>query len=144
MDWPMGKIARISMTCGNHAAGGRMDWIDLYAFARFDSLQQFAAADIITNCLRHRDHAARKLATDFRAGRRRQLHRPIELARLADRRRARDSGLDSARLRGVSGNARPPLGVRIFPDVAFAVPHPDALDLETIVPLAHPRPPTKN
>src|SRR3546814_1946435 len=56
----------------------------------------------------------------------------LELARLADRRRARDSGLDSARLRGVSGNARPALGVRIFPDVAFAVHHRDDFDIEAM------------
>src|SRR3546814_17060802 len=130
MDWPMGKIARISMTCGNHAAGGRMDWIDLYAFARFDSLQQFAAADIITNCLRHRDHAARKLATDLRAGRRRQVHRPIELGRLGDRTRARDSGLESASLRGVGGYVWRGTGGHIFPDVAVAVTPRAAHDIQ--------------
>src|SRR3546814_15389612 len=61
------------------------------------------------------------------------LHDALPIfALLADRRRARDSGLDSARLRGVSGNARPALGVRIFPDVAFAVHHRDDFDIEAM------------
>src|SRR3546814_7140924 len=37
-----------------------------------------------------------------------------------------------SRLRGVSGNARPALGVRIFPDVAFAVHHRDDFDIEAM------------
>src|SRR3546814_7686855 len=67
-----------------YAADGGVDRIDLQTLRGLDAGEKLAAPDGVADLLGDRHDTARKLAADFRSGRRIEFDRAIKLACIAD------------------------------------------------------------
>src|SRR3546814_4862351 len=79
-----GHVTGIAAAFGNYAADGGGDRIDLQTLRGLDAGEKLAAPDGVADLLGDRHDTARKLAADFRSGRRIEFDRAIKLACIAD------------------------------------------------------------
>src|SRR3546814_1108903 len=80
----VGHVTGIAAAFGNYAADGGVDRIDLQTLRGLDAGEKLAAPDGVADLLGDRHDTARKLAADFRSGRRIEFDRAIKLACIAD------------------------------------------------------------